>query len=345
MAEGVLLVGPVPPPPGGIATHVRELASALSASGARVTVVDPRRDGPRGRDGRPRLLLALAGARARGDVVHVHANGHNRGSWLLAALGSAGQPAILTLHSGLAPAYLRAHASRCRRIADRYAFVVAVNAEIAAALAGAGLPAERVVVAPAFSPSALGLCLAPPGLRAIRRRHAALACAMLAPGPEYGADVLLDAFAQVHAARPEAGLVVYGPGTRDPALFAAACARRLRDAAYFLGPLGRERALAVVTASDLFVRPTRADGDAVSVREALALGRPVVASAVGARPPEAHLFRPGDAAACAEALFRVLGTAGAPRAPASAPAPDGLPAILALYRRCGLATTGTALAT
>jgi len=47
----------------------------------------------------------------------------------------------------------------------------------------------------------------------------------------------------------------------------------------------------------VFVRPTLADGDAVSVREALALGRVVVASAVGERPAAARLFPAGDAAA------------------------------------------------
>ena len=157
--------------------------------------------------------------------------------------------------------------------------------------------------------------------------------------------MLLDAFALVRARHPDAGLVVYGPGTREPALAAAARARGLDGAVHHLGELERQRALAVVAAADLFVRPTLADGDAISVREALALGRPVVASAVGARPAEAALFPAGDAAACAEQIFQTL----AKRLPEHAHRVDCLPTLLDLYARVGAqmptVATGTALAT
>src|SRR5262245_16710192 len=116
----VLLVGAIPPPTGGVATHVQELARALGEAGAEVTVVDPRR--------RCRLLVELA----RADVVHLHTNGHNRGSWMLAAL-CACRRSLLTLHSGLAPAYIAAHPAT-RAVCRRYAQVIAVNAEIARAL-------------------------------------------------------------------------------------------------------------------------------------------------------------------------------------------------------------------
>jgi glycosyltransferase involved in cell wall biosynthesis len=44
----------------------------------------------------------------------------------------------------------------------------------------------------------------------------------------------------------------------------------------------------------VFVRPTLKDGDSISVREALVLGVPVVASRVGSRPPGTILFHPGN---------------------------------------------------
>jgi len=342
-----LIVGALPPPSGGVATHCRELQRALEAAGVRADLIDPRRVGPDGRDGRLRLVARLALARLRGEIVHVHTNGHNRGSWTLAALSAAagGGPSLLTIHSGLAPDYIRDHARACRLIAARYDRVIAVNPAIAAALVDAGLSATRLVVAAAFTPSSLAFRLPPPGLAQIRRAHPLLIAAALAPGPEYGAAVLLDAFALVRARRPDAGLVVYGPGTRAPALAAAARARGLHGAVHHLGELERTRALAVVAAADLFVRPTLADGDAISVREALALGRPVVASAVGARPPEAALFPAGDARACAEQIFRSLSK----RLPEIAPRVDCLPMLLHLYAhvtaQSDAVATGTALAT
>jgi glycogen(starch) synthase len=279
--------------------------------------------------------------------VHVHTNGHNRGSWRLAWLCSLGHfgPSLLTLHSGLAPDFVRSHKSMVRDVCARYRATIAVNPAIGAALVDAGVDAKDIVVCPAFTPSALALRVPPPGLEQLRRAHSLLVACALAPGPEYGAMVMLDAFQIVHSHNKEAGLILYGPGTRDPALAAAARARGLDGVVHFLGELPRERALAVVDHADVFVRPTLADGDAISVREALALGRPAVASAVGMRPPSALLFTAGDAAACAELIFHAV----AQQLPEDAPTVDCLPALLAIYRRLGApirpVAIGTALAT
>jgi glycosyltransferase involved in cell wall biosynthesis len=124
-----------------------------------------------------------------------------------------------------------------------------------------------------------------------------------------------------------------------------ASARGLAGAVHLMGELPRQRALAIVAACDVFVRPTLADGDAISVREALALGRPVVASDVGARPAGVRLFPAGDAEACAELLFHTV----AQRLPEATPPVDCLPALLAIYRRLGAriesVAIGTSLAT
>jgi glycosyltransferase involved in cell wall biosynthesis len=354
--RGVLLVGPVPPPPGGVATHVRELARALEAREVPVAIVDPRHDAPDG-DGRPRFVARLARAAVRGDLVHVHTNGHNRMSWVVAALGSGGhtlgRPCVLTLHSGLAPPFIRAHPRVVRAVCARYTAVVAVNAEIAAALASSGVPPARIAIAPAFSTASLAFRLSPPGLGAIRKRHPFLLASTVVHGaPEYGEDVLLDGFVRVRQRFDAAALIVYGPGTRSETFVAEVERRGLRGAVYCLGELERERALAVVAQSDLFVRPSRADGDAISVREALALGRPVVASNVGNRPPGTRLFAAGDAPSLAEKIFRVVGNPTSPADPSCACPVDGLPAVLAIYARAGvsfesstLVTHGTPLAT
>ena len=153
---------------------------------------------------------------------------------------------------------------------------------------------------------------------------------------------------RVHQMAPETGLLLYGPGTDSPALAAQVRARGLGRAVHLLGTLGRERALAVVAAADLFVRPSRADGDALSIREALALGRPVVASDVVARPPGVVRFVAGSASACAEAIFHTLGNRGASGETAGASTPDCIAALTRIYRRAGLLvapeTTGTAFA-
>lgn len=349
MTRRLLLVGALPPPPGGIAIHLRELERAFSARGALVEAIDPRRDGPDGTDGRPRLLARFARATFSGELVHLHACGHNRNSWLLAWAAGLCQHAIVTIHSGLAPSFMRSHQMLVKKGCERIKCLVAVNPEIAEALTAAGVSPARIEVLPAFTSSSLSFRLAPPGLAQARRRHPQLlACAVVADQPEYGTDLMLDAMMRVHQIAPAAGLLLYGPGTASPALAACVRARGLGRVVHLLGTVARERALALVAAADLFVRPSRADGDALSIREALALGRRVVASDVVARPRGVVQFASGSPAACAEAIFHALGNRGAPCETAAASPPDCIAALTRIYRRAGLLiapeTTGTAFA-
>src|SRR5438552_8096816 len=141
---------------------------------------------------------------------------------------------------------------------------------------------------------------------------------MVSPRPEYGLPVLLRAFERVRVSLPSAALALYGTASEDVK------APGVRG----FGELFRPQALALIAACDVFVRPTLADGDSVSVREALALGRRVVATSVGHRPAEVRLVPPGDAAALAEALVASSAETGAQQ---PAVAPDGLQRILSLY--------------
>jgi glycosyltransferase involved in cell wall biosynthesis len=320
MTVRVLVVGPTPPPFGGVATHVQAIVRALSTVGAAGTLVDPHR-------GRARLAARLLAAHGRNDVVHVHVNGHNRKSWLLAALGR-GRRSVVTVHSGLAPAFCAEHPRLVLDAADGYTEVVAVSPAIADALRTVGLPAAHLHVIPAFS-SALPLPIPPPGLRAIRREHLHLLAAALGEGPEYGAEQLLTALGYLRDRLPQAGTVLYGPGSRTAEVARTVVQRRLSGRVHLFGELEPHRALAVVKAADIFVRPTLADGDSISIREALALGRPVVASAVGFRPVGVRTYPAEDPAALAELLFQALGT------PISPPPPevDAISRVLSLYAR------------
>jgi hypothetical protein len=183
--------------------------------------------------------------------------------------------------------------------------VVAVSEPIAAALASIRVPRARIAVLTPFSTAMIARREAPAALAPFRVARWPLFAAALAPGATYGADVLLAAYATVRERFPGAGLAVFGPGTGALA----------RDGVLALGELPHAAALAVIEASDAFVRPTRADGDALSVREALALGRPVVASAAGHRPPGCLLFPPGDPAALepCDALGALYASHAAPR--------------------------------
>jgi glycosyltransferase involved in cell wall biosynthesis len=337
----IALVGDYPPPFGGVSVHVKALEQALRARGARVRVLDIGKGDHRDRDVVPArgplpYARRLAAVAAAGYLVHVHTNGANPKSWLVALAGSRARlplapRGVLTLHSGLGPAWLAASAERralARAACAGYGRVIAVNAEIAESLMRAGVPADRFAVLPAFSPRHVVPGAPPADLPPFRACHAPVYVAALARGPVYGEDVLAEAFALVREREPRAGLVVFGPGTAGAD---GPLGRRGPGGGVLaLGEIPNEVALAAIAGCDVFVRSTRADGDAISVREALALGRPVVASAVGHRPPGCLLFPVGDARALAAQL---IAAARLPRGAAPLlPSKDPLDAIWAVYR-------------
>lgn len=325
------LVGNWPPPYGGVAVHVAALARALRARGDDVAVLDLGTGGHAGPGLRPargpaRLAAALAGAAAEGRLVHLHTNGANARSWMVAlAAGRARRPLgprpLLTLHSGSAPAFLRAGPAQraiARAACAGFGAVVAVNVEIAAALASAGVD-RPVTVLPAFSAEVLERPAPPPRLAAFRAAHAPLFAAALAPSPIYGADLLAAAFERLRAHLPGAGLAVFGAGTEAAAWNGPG---RLG-----LGEIDHGEALAVIGEADVFVRPTLADGDAITVREALALGCAVVASEVGHRPAGCLTFPLRDG----KALLARLSEAAARGRAARVPPPRGFDRLFALY--------------
>jgi glycosyltransferase involved in cell wall biosynthesis len=338
----VLLVGDFPPPNGGVATHVEELFRSVRARGGTCEVLDIGKgqlpaDGVVPAGGVARFAVLLGSYAARGYQIHLHTSGANPKSWLLASAcavaGLASRvPSILTLHSGLGPAWLEETPGRkvaARMVVRQFGKVIAVSADIRDALLSCGVPAERVEVLPAFSHEFLRPGAPPEGFSALRAEAAPLFCAMVAPRPEYGEKVLLESFAQVRARLPQARLALYGPGSE------AVRGEGVRG----FGELHRSQALALLAGADVFVRPTLADGDSVSVREALALGRLVVATRVGNRPPEARLVDAGDAGALAGGLLDAAGELAArPVRTVSAPAADSLQRILALYGFCPPAT-------
>jgi glycosyltransferase involved in cell wall biosynthesis len=333
----VSLVGNWPRPYGGVAVHVAALARALRARGADVVVLDIGRGDHRGAGIRPargalRYALALSAVAAEGRLVHLHTSGANPKSWLAAlAAGRArhagGPRGVLTLHSGSAPAYLRSDPARRALAATAcaaFGAVVAVNQEIADELIRAGVGRTSLVVLPAFSGEVLEPLDPPPGLAAFRARHAPLLAAALAPGPVYGAAQLADAFRRLRGGFPRAGLVVFGAATGAPSWSGPGLLG--------LGEIGHGAALAVLAEADVFVRPTLADGDALSVREALALGCAVVASDVGHRPPDCLVFPARDV----EALTARLGEAVAQGRRAVPPAaPGGFEMLFEIYELLG----------
>jgi glycogen synthase len=323
----LLLVGPIPPPSGGVATHLGALARVLARDGVAATVVDPRE--------RLRFAGELARAAISGLPVHVHIGGHGPKPWgLVAACSASGRPTLVTVHSGLTPGFVASLTGAGRAalmsVLSRTARTICVSEPIAAALRAAGVPASQLTVASPFLPGGMVAGRPPARVAAARAAGLRIVAAAMASGPEYGAQVLVGGFARLAGLAPDTVLAVYGPGGADRDVARALEGRGLGERVLALGALDARAAAGVVAACDLFLRPTLADGDALSVREARALGRRVVASDAAARPPGTRLHPAGDWAALADAAAAALRE---PPPPASRE--DGYPALRAVYASLG----------
>jgi glycosyltransferase involved in cell wall biosynthesis len=114
--------------------------------------------------------------------------------------------------------------------------------------------------------------------------------------PEYGFDLLVSAIAKLRVRYPSIGCLVMGGGEQESEARALVRDSGLDNHMWLLGDVDHAQCLAAISRSDLFLRTTLYDADSISIREALAMAVPVVASRVGARPEGVFLFQPGDLA-------------------------------------------------
>jgi glycogen(starch) synthase len=338
-ARRVLLIGDYPPPYGGVSAQVAALQRRLAAlPDTTVSVLDI---GVRRAENRPGCLSVcgagdfaakLTAHAARGFTLHGHTNGHNAKSWLIAAGCAAaglanGRRTVISLGSGLMPQYL-AQAGRGMRALVRASVrtagaLIVRNERSRTALLSTGARPEQVRILPGFyGVSSAEIGPVPSAADRFVRRHHPVIGSLASYGPEYGLALLIDAAARLRPRHPELGVLLVGPaqppGGAPPWVIS-------------MGELERASLLAVMRSLDVFVRPTYFDGDASSVREALALGVRVVASDTDYRPAGVALFPRGDADALAEAIETALKT------PAEKADSTSLPALLDLYDALPLA--------
>jgi glycosyltransferase involved in cell wall biosynthesis len=100
--------------------------------------------------------------------------------------------------------------------------------------------------------------------------------------PEKGHQTLLDAWPLVLSVVPDAYLLIVGEGSRRDFLEQRAQANRVAHRVVFTGR--RDDVPAVTAALDVAVLPSHREAQGLSILEAMALSRPVVASDVGGIP-------------------------------------------------------------
>jgi glycogen(starch) synthase len=158
----LLLVGPYPPPHGGVSVHVAEMKRRAHSEGIPCRVLNTdRKAGPSQHyipvTGAGGFVFHLLRHALRGWTIHIHTNGHNLKSWLVAFAGGIagrlGPGSVLTLHSGKMPDYVAGQWRRrflARVTCRSFKQVTCVSSRLQQAVKSLGVPTERIDVTPAF---------------------------------------------------------------------------------------------------------------------------------------------------------------------------------------------------
>jgi glycosyltransferase involved in cell wall biosynthesis len=334
----VVVSGIWPPDVGGPASHAPALAEALLAAGHAVEVVTTAAAAPEARAYRIRwvsrtrpaplrhLAVVREVARAARDADRVYATSMVRRTALGAAL--ARRPLVVKLvadeaferavRAGRFPGTLedfqrvsggprlRLLRSGRNRALRRAAHVVVPSAYLRDLALGWGVAPERLTVVPNPAPPLPPL----PDRDAARGALGLDGVTLAAAGRLTRQKALGDALAAV-ARVDGVSLVVAGDGPERGALERRAAELGLDGRVRFVGPLARNEVLTLFRAVDAALLSSAWENLPHSVVEALAVGTPVVATAVGGVPEVVSdgenglLVAPGDVAALADAIRRV----------------------------------------
>jgi glycosyltransferase involved in cell wall biosynthesis len=249
--------------------------------------------------------------RARPDVLHVHHVWPAADRYVSTLAGLSGVRHLVVTEHIVGRAHSAAQRALKRRELLRADAITVVCGAVAESLhRDYGVPRDRLRVVPNGAD--------PPDETAewdeARRWRERLGAGQLKPlwvsaarlETQKGHDVLLASLAQVRAHGLEFTAALAGDGAERAALERRAVELGLGDRVRFLGRLDDVGPL--LLAADAVVLPSRWEGLPLALLEALARGRPVVASAVGGIPDviedgvHGRLVPPEDAAALAAAL-------------------------------------------
>ncbi len=315
----IMLVGPLPPPAGGMANQTRQLGELLRGEGADVATVQvnaPYQPAWAGRVRGLRAMFRLVPYLARlwcetgrADLCHVMAN--SGWSWHLFAAPAVwvarlrGVPVLVNYRGGEAGPFLERAAPIVRwtiRRADGLLFPSGFLKEVFDRFGMSGRIVPNIVDLSRFRPRER----TDRGWRVVVARNLE---------PIYGIDTAIRAFARIRAECPAATLAVAGTGPEEAALRQLAEREGVADVVHFPGRLDRDQMAALYDVSDLMLNPSHVDNMPNSVLEALASGLPVVSTCVGGVPyiveheRTALLVPDDDPQAMAEASLRILSDA------------------------------------
>ncbi len=283
------LVGPVPPPSGGMANQTRQLQELLTAGGAVVTLVAVNAPYWPVWVGRvpvlrsaARLLpylMALWRAAGQTDIFHVMAN--SGWSWHLFAAPAIwtarmrGTAVIVNYRGGEAAEFLQRSARLVRFSMQQAVALVVPSGFLHEVFAHFGMSAEVV-------PNIIDLSRF--HVRPLVRSGAPHLLVARNLEPIYDNETAIRTLEIVRTRFADARLTIAGSGPEENRLRQLVSTLGLNGHVHFAGRLERDEMAAMYRSADLILNPSLADNMPNSVLEAWASGVPVISTNVGGIP-------------------------------------------------------------
>jgi len=324
----LLLIGPYPPPFGGPNVHMLHLRRRLQQAGATCEVLNigpSRREEIEGalsvRSG-PDFVLKVTRRARRGYHIHHFFNVDSHvaiGLSLLAALlsRSLGGQYSIGFVGGECQKYLnqsRSFWGRLFRLSLRLsAFVICNNSRVKEAIRSCSSGKVDVHAIESFHAGQVQVVADPSlAVRGFLERHDPVICSVVLPRHESGrpyheVELLAELVAKVRPIHPNVGCVVLGSEVAIPFHREIVKDRCVADHFHFAGEVPHDQCLGTLSMASVFVRASMRDGNSSSVREALALGTPTVASRNPHHPAAAIQFNTNDPDDLARVVLDVLG--------------------------------------
>jgi len=125
-----------------------------------------------------------------------------------------------------------------------------------------------------------------------------------------GIDILVRAFAEIFKQQPDSKLIIGGDGVEKTALQQLAAEEGVGQAVEFRGKVSRSAVVRLLSETHVFVSASYYETFGIAIAEALALGRPVIATDSGGpadivRPDNGLLIPAGDADVMSGAMLRL----------------------------------------
>lgn len=318
MRKQVALIGVYPPPIGGISIHIERLSDYLDDLGIAHTIYDNTAGDKRKPVHYVHSIERWAFAywfTAKEDIIHCHFL-RWQVRFALALLKLRGKRIVFTFHSFRqeeATGWLKQKMIHLvGKLGDAF---LCVTETIAVDLIQAGIPAHKVQVVPAFIPPRKDIAASLPSTleRAIVDRLPLIVAngsigVWFKQLDLYGADLCIELTRHLVPHYPQLKFV-YAITVVADAAYMAELEQRVQAygiADHFLFVQEKMELYPLMKHADLMVRTTSSDGDAISIREALHVGTPVVASDCCPRPHGVVTYRNRDIEDLVQEVMKLL---------------------------------------